>query len=81
MPIPATNSSFDSSNRRRSKGKIVINVASSDITSLLLPGGRTAHSKFSILIYCIEDSTCSIRQGSQLAELLTRCALIIWEKS
>lgn len=32
----------------RSKGEIVLNVASSGIASLLLPGGRTAHSRFAI---------------------------------
>ncbi|KAL7147924.1 hypothetical protein ABFS83_06G142700 [Erythranthe nasuta] len=40
-----------------SKGKIVINVASSGIASFLLPGGRTAHSRFRlpiILIICDE---------------------------
>jgi ATP-dependent DNA helicase PIF1 len=31
----------------RSEGKIVLNVASSGIASILLPGGRTAHSQFS----------------------------------
>nr|VDD24785.1 unnamed protein product [Brassica oleracea] len=30
----------------RSKGDVVLNVASSGIASLLLPGGRTAHSRF-----------------------------------
>ncbi|KAI4328560.1 hypothetical protein L6164_020904 [Bauhinia variegata] len=31
-----------------STGNIVLAVASSGIASLLLPGGRTAHSKFAI---------------------------------
>ncbi|KAL7142072.1 hypothetical protein ABFS83_08G098100 [Erythranthe nasuta] len=34
----------------RSKGEIVINVASSGIASLLLSGGRTAHSRFGLPI-------------------------------
>nr|GEW90122.1 hypothetical protein [Tanacetum cinerariifolium] len=34
----------------RSKGEIVLNVASSDIAALLLEGVRTAHSRFAILI-------------------------------
>ncbi|CAN7060514.1 unnamed protein product, partial [Brassica rapa subsp. trilocularis] len=34
----------------RSRGEIVLNVASSGIASLLLPGGRTAHSRFGIPI-------------------------------
>ncbi|XP_031101909.1 uncharacterized protein LOC116005811 [Ipomoea triloba] len=45
------------------KGKIVLNVASSGIASLLLPGGRTAHSRFAIPISINEDSTCNIKQG------------------
>ncbi|EOA19212.1 hypothetical protein CARUB_v100066440mg, partial [Capsella rubella] len=32
----------------RSRGSIVLNVASSGIASLLLAGGRTAHSRFGI---------------------------------
>ena len=34
----------------RSKGKIALAVASSGIATLLLPSGRTAHSRFYILI-------------------------------
>ncbi|KAL8512339.1 hypothetical protein ACS0TY_018715 [Phlomoides rotata] len=64
----------------RCEGKIVINVASSGTSSLLLPGGRTTHSRFSIPINYNEDSTCNIRQGSQLDELLPRYALIIWDE-
>ncbi|XP_047953750.1 uncharacterized protein LOC125199963, partial [Salvia hispanica] len=40
----------------RSKGEIFLNVASSVIASLLLPGGRTAHSRFKIPINPNEDS-------------------------
>ncbi|KAK4562376.1 hypothetical protein RGQ29_005026 [Quercus rubra] len=36
--------------RLRSEGKIVIAIASSGIAALLLPGGRTAHSRFQIPI-------------------------------
>ncbi|XP_031101949.1 uncharacterized protein LOC116005851 [Ipomoea triloba] len=65
----------------RAKGEIVINVASSGIASLLLPGGRTAHSRFSIPISVNEDSTCNINQGSQLAELIVHAKLIIWDEA
>ncbi|GKE53342.1 ATP-dependent DNA helicase PIF1-like protein [Tanacetum coccineum] len=44
-----------------SKGQIVLNVASSGIASLLLDGGRTAHSRFAM---------CSISADSDLAELI-----------
>jgi Cdc6-like AAA superfamily ATPase len=36
----------------RSKGEIVLTVASSGIAALLIPGGRTAHSRFHIPIHC-----------------------------
>ncbi|XP_031106095.1 uncharacterized protein LOC116010718 [Ipomoea triloba] len=65
----------------RSQGDIVINVASSGIASLLLPGGRTAHSRFAIPIGVTEDSTCNITQGSHLAELIVKCKLIIWDEA
>ena len=65
----------------RANTQIVIIVASSGITSLLLPGGRTAHSKFKILVPIFEDSTCNIHQGSELAELLNQTSLIIWDEA
>ncbi|XP_031108664.1 uncharacterized protein LOC116013152 [Ipomoea triloba] len=65
----------------RSRGDIVINVASSGIASLLLPGGRTTHSRFAIPIAVTEDSTCNITQGSSLAELIIQCKLIIWDEA
>ncbi|XP_012830408.1 PREDICTED: ATP-dependent DNA helicase PIF1-like [Erythranthe guttata] len=63
----------------RSKGEIVINVVSCGIASLLLPGGRTAHSRFGLPIIVHESSTCSIKQQSSQAELLSRTKLIIWD--
>ncbi|XP_019182314.1 PREDICTED: uncharacterized protein LOC109177372 [Ipomoea nil] len=65
----------------RSKGDIVLNVASSGIASLLLPGGRTAHSRFSIPIAVNEDSTCNISQSSPLAQLIMQSKLIIWDEA
>ncbi|XP_031097006.1 uncharacterized protein LOC116001257 [Ipomoea triloba] len=65
----------------RSQGDIVINVAFSGIASLLLPGGRTAHSRFAMPIGVTEDSTCNITQGSHLAELIIKCKLIIWDEA
>ncbi|XP_075640551.1 uncharacterized protein LOC142612332 [Castanea sativa] len=54
----------------RSKGKIALPVASSGIAALLLPGGRTAHSRFHIPINVNDDSTFDIKQRTQAAELL-----------
>lgn len=67
--------------RFRSESKVVLNVASSGIASLLLPGGRTAHSQFEIPLVLNESSCCNIKQGSMKAELLQRTSLIIWDEA
>ncbi|XP_016199231.1 uncharacterized protein LOC107640198 [Arachis ipaensis] len=53
----------------------------SEITSLLLPGGRTAHSRFSIPVTITDESTCNIKYGSLKAELLIQSSLIIWDEA
>lgn len=65
----------------RSQGEIVLCVASSGIASLLLPGGRTAHSCFKIPVPCHETSTCSISKQGELAGLLRRTRFIIWDEA
>ncbi|GFP95297.1 ATP-dependent DNA helicase pif1 [Phtheirospermum japonicum] len=64
----------------RSKGEIVLNVASSGVAALLLPAGRTAHSRFGIPLTITEDSMCTITPGTELAALLDRAKLIIWDE-
>ncbi|XP_012841939.1 PREDICTED: uncharacterized protein LOC105962187 [Erythranthe guttata] len=49
--------------------------------SLLLPGGRTAHSRFGLPIIVHDGSTCSITQQSPQAELLIKARLIIWDEA
>ena len=65
----------------RRRGDIVINVASSGIASLLMSGGRTAHSRFHIPINIDETSTCSISAQSDLGLLLRKSKLIIWDEA
>ncbi|KAI3695198.1 hypothetical protein L1987_78188 [Smallanthus sonchifolius] len=65
----------------RCKGEIVLNVASSRIASLLLSGGRTAHSRFLIPLNLTEDSICHIKPDSDVARLLKRTTLIIWDEA
>jgi DNA replication protein DnaC len=48
--------------RLRRQGRIVLAITSSGITSLLLLGGRTAHSRFKIPINLHDESTCNITQ-------------------
>ncbi|XP_074298575.1 uncharacterized protein LOC141629483 [Silene latifolia] len=66
----------------RGKGEIVLPVASSGIAATLIPGGRIAHARLSIPINLTENSTCPrIKPGSDLAELLIRAKLIIWDEA
>ncbi|XP_058774627.1 uncharacterized protein LOC131648911 [Vicia villosa] len=51
------------------------------IASLLLPGGRTTHSKFKIPIPTLESSTCDISKGSDCGDLLKLSKLIIWDEA
>ena len=61
--------------------KIVLTVASSGVASLLLPNGRTAHSRFRIPIDIDEMSICDIKRGTKLAKLLIETSLIIWDEA
>ena len=65
----------------RSLGKIVLPVASSGIAATLMPGGRTAHSRFKIPIVLDEDSSCSIAHNSDIAQLIKHTSLIIWDEA
>ena len=65
----------------RSQRKIVLPVASSGIAAVLLPGGRTAHSRFHIPFKLDNCSTAGINYGSDLAELIRQTSLIIWDEA
>lgn len=64
-----------------SEGKIALAVASSRIASLLLPGGRTTHSRFEIPLNVEECSTCQIKKQTQLAQLIEHTTLIVWNQA
>ena len=65
----------------RLEGKIIIVVASSGTVALLLLGGRMAHSRFQIPIIVTDRSTCGIKQGSQIVEIMTKTSFIIWDEA
>ncbi|CAN6856169.1 unnamed protein product, partial [Brassica oleracea] len=67
--------------RLRSRKQIVLPVASSGIAALLLPNGRTAHSRFNIPSKLDEDKLCNIKPGTMLAELIEKTDLIIWDEA
>ncbi|GJV94503.1 ATP-dependent DNA helicase PIF1-like protein [Tanacetum coccineum] len=47
------------------------------IASLLLPTGRTAHSRFVIPLELMKNSTCSIKHNTQLVELMLEILPVI----
>ncbi|GJT77618.1 DNA helicase [Tanacetum coccineum] len=63
------------------EGKIVLAVASPGIASLLLPSGRTAHSKFKLPLELTEESLCRITKNTQIGKLLADVDLIIWDEA
>jgi ATP-dependent DNA helicase PIF1 len=65
----------------RSQSQVVIAVASSGIASLLLPGGRTAHSKFKIPIKLSQTFNCNINVQSDDANLIREAKLILWDEA
>jgi hypothetical protein len=65
----------------RGQGKIVLEVASSGIASLLLLGSKTAHSRFKISIDLHDESTYNIKQQMKVVELVREADLIIWDEA
>ena len=64
----------------RGLGKIALAVASSGIAAELLEGARTAHSRFKIPIPINESSVCNISLQSDIAKLIQKTSLIIWDE-
>src|SRR5207248_6820864 len=64
----------------KSNQGVIIAVASSGIAALLLDGGRTAHSTFKIPFKTTEDSVLNVNPNSELAQLIKRATLIIWDE-
>ncbi|XP_058745886.1 uncharacterized protein LOC131618736 [Vicia villosa] len=54
----------------RSKYDICITVETSGIATLLLPGGRTAHSRFKLPVPMLDNSTYNIQYIYEAVELL-----------
>ncbi|XP_012856955.1 PREDICTED: ATP-dependent DNA helicase PIF1-like [Erythranthe guttata] len=65
----------------RSKKRIAIATATSGVAAAIMPGGRTAHSRFKIPLDANASSSCSISKQSGAAELLRKAQLIIWDEA
>ena len=66
--------------RVRSEGLIATVSATSGIAASILPGGRTAHSRFKIPIKLANNTTCTFTKQSGTVELLRTASLIIWDE-
>ncbi|XP_057478763.1 uncharacterized protein LOC130766080 [Actinidia eriantha] len=64
----------------QSIGYTVVTIASSGIASLLLVGGRTAHSTFCIPLDILKNSFCGFSKQSLQEELFRETKLIIWDE-
>ncbi|XP_073138923.1 uncharacterized protein [Henckelia pumila] len=65
----------------RSQNMIALATTTSGVAASILPGGRTAHSRFKIPIELHEKSFCTISKQTGLAELLRVARLIIWDEA
>nr|XP_027091801.1 uncharacterized protein LOC113712521 [Coffea arabica] len=65
----------------RSIGFIALATASCGLAASILPGGRTAHSRFNIPLDTTKNKNCRISKQSSSAELLQKASLIIWEEA
>ena len=65
----------------RSKGFIVLATASCGVAALILPRGRTAHSRFKVPIDLSAENMCKISKQIALADLLRQAKLIIWDEA
>ena len=65
----------------RARRDIVLPVASSGIASLLLPKGRTTHSRFGIQLVMGETTMCRRTPDRDMAGLLKHTKLTIWDEA
>jgi hypothetical protein len=65
----------------RSQNLIALATASSGVAASLLPGGRTARSRFKIPLEIVGEISCSVSKQSALGILLKMCKLIIWDEA
>ena len=56
-------------------------TTSSGVATSILPGGRTAHSRFKIPLEVENSITCCVSKQSGLAKLLQASKLIIWDEA
>ncbi|XP_070019675.1 uncharacterized protein [Nicotiana sylvestris] len=64
----------------RSKGFVALAITTSGVAASILPGGRTAHSRFKFPTEIDEQYSCNISKQSSLAALIHYAKLIVWDE-
>ncbi|XP_012832952.1 PREDICTED: ATP-dependent DNA helicase PIF1-like [Erythranthe guttata] len=65
----------------RSRKQIAIATATSGVAAAIMPGGRTAHSRFKIPIDATDSTECNISKQSGTADLFRKAKLLIWDEA
>ena len=65
----------------RSQGYVAIAVATSGVAASLLPGGRTAYSRFKIPLEFSKQKACQLSKQSSVARLIVDAKLILWDEA
>ncbi|WVZ96732.1 hypothetical protein U9M48_042333 [Paspalum notatum var. saurae] len=65
----------------RSHGRIAVATATSGVAASIMPGGRTAHSRFKIPLAIDDGAVCSFTKQSGTTKLLQKAFLIIWDEA
>ena len=61
-----------------SRNKIVVATATSSVAASIMPGGRTAHSRFKVPLTIDDGAFCCFTKQSGTTKLLRTASLIIW---
>ncbi|AQK95491.1 hypothetical protein ZEAMMB73_Zm00001d011047, partial [Zea mays] len=64
-----------------SQDKIAVATATSGVVASILPGGRTAHSRFKIPLTIDDGAVCSFMKQSGTTKFLQKASLIIWDEA
>ncbi|KAJ7969364.1 ATP-dependent DNA helicase [Quillaja saponaria] len=65
----------------RSQGLVALATVASSVAASILPGGRTAHSRFKIPINIEEFKTCNVGKQTGIAHLMRAAKLILCDET
>jgi ATP-dependent DNA helicase PIF1 len=65
----------------RSQDKIAVARATSGVMASIMPGGRTAHSRFKIPLTIDDGAIYTFTKQSGTSKLLQKASLIIWDEA